>query len=276
MPEGDTIHRLAATLKPKMAGAVITKAFSRRQGDLKRIEGELVEDVRARGKHLFIDVSRGWTLRVHLGIGGRCHTYGNDENWQRVRASAALIMETSKVVVVFFKAPQAKLMRTVHVRAEPTIRALGPDLLGEDYDIERIAKRVRSADQNMALGVALLDQKIAAGIGNVYKSEVMFIERLDPFAKLGDVEDEALRRAYERARALMLANLREGRRSTVAAEHARAGLRFYVYRRTRRPCLVCRTPIKSKRQGEQARTTYFCQRCQIAITPHSYRRAPER
>jgi endonuclease-8 len=133
---------------------------------------------------------------------------------------------------------------------------LGPDLCETDADLDAVVRRARTlVDPSTELGVALLDQRIASGIGNVYKSEACWAERVDPFVTLGVLNDERLHAVFARAASQLRANLGPGRRTTVPGGLA-------VYGRTRRPCRACMTPIRSRRQGEHARTTYWCPTCQ--------------
>lgn len=268
MPEGDSIHRLAKKLSPLLTGEVIRDGFARAQGPLSTAVGERVERVHARGKHLFIELTGGWTLRVHLGIGGRCRQYPSG-GWQGHPWSASLWIKTDAHDVVFHKAPQAMLERTAHVRAVPGIRRLGPDLLAAEIDLDDVVRRARHpALAERAVGELLLDQSIAAGIGNAYKSEIMFLLRLDPWTATQALDDDTVRRAYALARELMQQNLGGGPRITVRPEHRLVpGITKYVYGRTGQACLLCGARVGSQRQGEQARMTYYCPRCQGVSEP---------
>ncbi len=259
MPEGDTLHRLAARLSPKLLGQTVVQARNRAQGELDVIAGATVENVAALGKNLLIDLSGGWSLRVHLGIGGKCDTYPRGQPWRRSSRTATLVLETQAHEVVFFKAPQTKLVRTAHLRATPALVKLGPDLLGRTIDYDAIRERARQpGNAGRALGEVLLDQRIAAGIGNVYKSELLFLRRLHPWAPLSSIDDEQLHGLFKLARELMKKNMRTRWRTT----RFLPGDRHWVYGRTGRACFRCRSRVESGRQGEQARNTYFCPRCQ--------------
>jgi len=259
MPEGDTLHRLAARLSPTLLGKTVTRAQNRAQGELEVIAGATIENIAALGKNLVIDLSGGWSFRVHLGIAGKCDTYPRGRRWRRSARSATLIVRTEAHEVVFFDAPQTKLLRTAHLRAVPGLVKLGPDLLGQRIDYAAILERARQpGNAERPLGEVLLDQRIAAGIGNVYKSELLFLRRLSPWAPLSSLDDAKLLGLFKLARELMKKNMRTRWRTT----RFLPGGRHWVYGRTGRACFRCRTKIESGRQGEQARNTYFCARCQ--------------
>ena len=264
MPEGDTIHRLAKRLTGVLTGQVLTAASGRQQGPLGVVVGERVSAVRAIGKNLIIELSGGWSFRVHLGVAGRCHVYEGRSRGRQPSASTTLVIETAGRQVVFMRAPQGVLLRTAHLRATPALRSLGPDLLAPECDLDEVLRRARSLGAGRAIGELLLDQRVAAGIGNVYRCEVLFMRRLDPWLPSAEVDEVGLREAFALSRELMQRNLDEGARVTVPDEVHRQGRgpRFWVYRRSGRPCLVCGQAIANRRQGEQARSTYHCVRCQ--------------
>ncbi len=263
MPEGDTLHKLAARLQKPLGDATIATARGREQGDLRQPVGERVTTIRAVGKNLLIELTGGWTFRVHLGIGGSCRVFPRSDRERRPGPSVAMVIVTASHEVVFFKAPQARLMRTAHVRADPGLRHLGQDLLGDDVDFDAVLARLRKPHRATSLiGVLLLDQRVAAGIGNVFKCEVLFLTHVDPWATVESLDDDVLVRMYEHARDLMQQSVHNGIRITVPAEIRKRGERNWVYNRRGAPCLRCGTRVDSKRQGDQARMTYWCPGCQ--------------
>ena len=263
MPEGDTIFRTATVLRAALVGRVVTAARAqprpgiRRVPDLSRLVGRRVERVEPRGKHLLIAFEGGATLRTHLRMRGSWHRYRPGETWRRPAAQASVVLETAASVAVCFNAPSVELLSEREVSRHRALTALGPDLLGAEFPADAAVARLRDRD-GVALGEALLDQRAVAGIGNVYKSEVCFLEHLDPWAPVADVTDTALRHALETARRLMRANVRGGARRT----RPEGGL--WVYGRAGRPCRRCGTIVEVRRQGELARLTYWCSRCQAA------------
>jgi endonuclease VIII len=264
MPEGDTLHRTAAGLRPHLLGRRVLAARGRVPGPrLGVLVGAEVTGVDSRGKNLLVRFSNGLELRTHLGMRGTWHRYPPATPWRRPPGRASVVLEVDGSVAVCFDASAAELLE---IRAEalyPPLAGLGPDLLSEDFEpaaaIRRLCDPARS---DRPIAEALLDQRALAGIGNVIKSEALFLERVDPFATVASLDDATLLRLIERARSLLLANLGGGPRVTTTAELARAGRRSWVYGRAGRPCPRCRAPIAVRRHGELPRTTYWCPRCQ--------------
>lgn len=265
MPEGDTIFRTATVLRAALVGRRITAARAqpqpglRRVPDLSRLVGATVASVEPRGKHLLIGFDNGLTLRSHLRMTGSWHRYGPGQRWRRPSFAASAILETADSVAVAFDTPVVELLTDADLRRSRPLNELGPDLLASDFDVEEAMRRLRLRDGEQ-LGNAVLDQRAVAGIGNVYKSEVCFIERLDPWAPVASIGDEELGAALRSARRLLQANVRGGARVTTGSPMRGQGL--WVYGRAGRPCRRCGTRIDVARQGELARLTYWCPRCQ--------------
>jgi len=263
VPEGDTLHKLARRLQEPLGEATITAARGREQGQLRPAVGERVTSIRAVGKNLLIELTGGWTFRVHLGIAGRCDVYDAGTRWRRPASLATMVIATHRHEVVFFKAPQARLLRSAHVRVDRGLRHLGQDLLGEEVDFDAVvARATKPRRAGEPIGVVLLDQRVAAGIGNVFKCELLFLARVDPWATVRSLDEDVLRRLFVQARDLMQQSVDKGMRITVPAELRRRGARNWVYRRTGERCFRCGTTIASRRQGDQARMTYWCPGCQ--------------
>lgn len=266
MPEGDTILRAARTLSRAIAGKELDRlavGSVRDRGPLREIElrpGTRIDAVEARGKHLLLSLSDGRTLHSHMGMTGSWHLYRPGEPW-RVRGRAArAVLETDDAVAVCFTPQTLELLETPAEDAE-RLRRLGPDLSSDDPDVEEAVRRARTLRPGETeIGVALLDQRISAGIGNVYKSETLAARGVDPFAATGTLTDDELRELFETASALLRRNAATLMRSTVPGGLA-------VYGRAGRPCRRCGTAIRSRRQGEHARTTYWCPSCQPARVP---------
>jgi endonuclease VIII len=267
MPEGDTIHRTAEVLRAVLLGRTITAARAqphpglRRVPDLGRLAGTLVTSVEARGKHLLIGLDNGMTLRTHMQMAGSWHRYRPGEPWRRPAREATVVLETPESVAVCFNAPVAELLTDAELGRHRSLAALGRDLLAPDFDAEEALRRLRDR-ADLALGDALLDQRVVAGIGNVYKSEACFVARLDPWAPVASFDHAELETVVRTARDLMRANLRGGPRATTG--HRARGPELWVYSRAGRPCRRCGTLIRSGPQGELLRLTYWCPRCQPA------------
>jgi endonuclease-8 len=267
VPEGDTIFRTAEVLRAALVGRRIIAARAQPQPglrsvpDLSRLIGATVASVEARGKHLLIGFDAGLTLRTHLRMRGSWHRYRPGEAWRRSPRSASVVLETAESVAVAFDTPVAELLTDAGLIRSRALSTLGPDLLARSFDGEEALRRLRERDGE-ALGNALLDQRAVAGIGNVYKSEVAFLEGLDPWAPVAAFDDADLLNALRTARRLLEANTRGGARITTGSRARGQGL--WVYGRAGRPCRRCGTGVQSARQGELARLTYWCPRCQPA------------
>jgi endonuclease VIII len=269
MPEGDTIFRTATVLRAALVGRRITAARAqprpglRRVPDLSVLVGATVDRVEPRGKHLLIGFDNGLTIRSHLRMSGSWHRYRPGEPWRRPAYQATAILETAESVAVAFNTPVLELLRPDELRRSVPLATLGPDLLSARWDPDEALRRLRERDDE-ELGNALLDQRALAGIGNVYKSEVAFLEGLDPWAPVRAFEDGELAAALRTARRLLHANVRGGARVTTASGSPSA--RLWVYGRSGRPCRRCGTRVRHGRQGDLARLTYWCPRCQPSRT----------
>jgi endonuclease VIII len=288
VPEGDSIYRVASLLRPRLEGAVLTDARIRGNALIPGLVGRAVLAVESRGKHLLIKPEQNAGLgdpaigdpaigdpalpapaiRVHLGMRGRWRRFAPGSTWRRPRREASLILATADDVFACFRAKVEVLrgeLGSSPARARSLI-SLGPDLLSEEPDLARIVARARIVP-GRPLHEVLMDQRVAAGIGNVYKSEVLFLVGLDPMTPVEALEESQLRGLYEHAIRLMRANLGPGWRVTRGLEPGESAprpgqARHYVYRRAGRPCFRCRTPIRFGREGGQARSTYWCPSCQ--------------
>ena len=265
MPEGDTIFRTAVVLRSVLVGGTVTAATAqaqpgmRRVPDLDRLVGAAVTSVESRGKQLLIGFDSGLTLRTHLRMSGSWHRYRPGEKWWLPRVQASVILETADAVAVCFNAPTVELLTGRELARHPTLGALGPDLLATDFDADAAQKRLRERS-SLELGEALLDQRAVAGIGNVYKSEVCFIERVSPWRLVSELDDASLTRVLATSRRLLRANAEGGARVTTGG--ARGAGRLWVYGRAGRPCRRCGLLIQARPQGELPRTTYWCPGCQ--------------
>ncbi len=272
MPEGDTIFRAARTLHRALAGHPIVE-FESVLPALNRVDedtplaGRVVERVGAAGKHLLVHLSGGLVLRTHMRMNGSWHIYRRGERWQRPRRDMRIALATEEYVAVAFNVPVAEFIRSRDLPRHEELRRLGPDLLDPGFDAAEALRRLR-ARPAATIASALLNQRVLAGIGNVYKSEVLFACGVHPFAHVRDLSDEALARLIETARSLLLANVAEGspaiprtglRRTT---GRMKPGERLWVYGRARLACRRCATPIAVRADGPDARLTYWCPTCQ--------------
>jgi endonuclease-8 len=244
LPEGDTIHRTAATLQKALAGKVVTRYETMLPKIDAPLRGRTIERVVAVGKHLVIDFSGDLHLRTHMRMNGQWHIYRHGERWWRPRRDMRVVIETEDFVAVGFNLPVAELVTGRELERE--LHALGSDLLGE-FDVADAVRRAREHGGEEIADV-LLNQRVAAGIGNIWKSESLFARGINPFRKVKDVDD--LEKLFLTARSLLKQSA-NGQRP-----------RLNVYSRGGQPCRKCGTAIESRKQGPDARLTYWCPRCQ--------------
>ena len=259
MPEGDTIFRAATRLRPLLEQQPIQEASSSKpQLAAGSLVGQVVTNVESRGKHLLIHFADGRVLNSHMGMTGSWHFYRHGEPWQKPERFAALVLKVPEWVVVCFTPKTLELLTAAALRRHPYLQRLGQDLLAGQVDAAETLRRFRTQDQR-PIGEAIMNQSIVSGIGNVYKSEVLFITHVDPFAPVALVTDDELLKIVEVAQHWMKRNLDGHARRTRLAV---AGKRQWVYGRSGERCFVCGTVIQMRRQGDLGRSTYWCAMCQ--------------
>jgi endonuclease-8 len=262
VPEGDTIHRTAAALRAALIGKPTTAFQAPRLDGIVPAPGSVVERVESHGKHLEIGWDDGCVLHTHMRLSGSWHLYRPGERWRKGSKQMRVVIEVPGFQAVCFSAPVVETYRAGEFSRHPVIGSLGPDLCAEDADIaDCVARMARFCDAELSVGEALLDQRVACGVGNVYKSEVLWACELDPFTPVGALDVEQRTRLIEAAAALLRANVERPTRVTTTGTPE--GLA--VYGRFGKPCPRCTTPIEVLRHGEQARVTYWCPGCQLYI-----------
>jgi endonuclease VIII len=248
MPEGDSLHRAARRLQALVGERVAVETPHPRAASVlaaERLDGRKLEAVEAVGKNLLLSFEGGLVLRSHLRMSGR---------WQVVERGAEkhgkpwLVLSGTEREAVLWNGPVLELTKRGTLR-------LGPDILAEPLDLAGMVANLRREHQGRELGDALLDQRVVAGIGNVWKAESLWRAQLSPWLRLGDVSDHEVEQVLAEASRLMRGALESG-----GAERA-------VYKRTGRPCLRCGTAIRSRGQGDDNRTAYWCTRCQRGEEP---------
>jgi endonuclease-8 len=260
MPEGDTIHKLAGYLRPALQGRELLAGYARTTETVD-LAGSRMDRVYSRGKHLFIELDDDRLLRSHLGMWGSWHVYAPGEPWQKPRRQGSIVLDTGERVFVCFNAMEVEILRRAGVRRRVLEATLGPDLLADHVSYADILLRARrfSADDTPILDV-LLDQRVACGIGNVYKSEILFLDGSHPETPLARVSDERILQIYMLASRLLGRNTRGGPRVTRTANDNAGSL--WVYGRGGKPCLRCDAVIRATRLGRALRSTYWCPGCQ--------------
>lgn len=274
MPEGDTIFRAARTLDRALRGHVVTRFESvyphlTRVHDDQSIVGRTIEGVTARGKHLLMHLSGGLVLRTHMRMSGSWHIYRTGESWQKPRSAMRIVIASCEFVAVAFNVQEAQFVAARRLERDSPVGRLGPDLLAADFDADEALRRL-GARGELEIGEALLNQRVVAGIGNVFKSEVLFLCRVLPFVRVADLDATTLRQVLDMARSLLAANVKStsgqgivthvGRRR--ATRRADPAERLWVYGRRGQPCRTCGRAIEERKHGPDARVTYWCPGCQ--------------
>ena len=248
MPEGDAIHRAARRLQV-LVGQELEVETPHPRAAVKqlapRLDGRRLEGVEAIGKNLLFRFEGGLVLRSHLRMSGRWRVLGRDAP---VFGKPWLVLKGERHAGVLWGGPVLELDRGIALR-------LGPDILAEPPDYETMVERIRRDRGQRELGDALLDQRLVAGIGNIWKVESLWALRISPWRRLAEVSDEELRAVLEEAHRLMRARV-EG-----------VPYRANIYRRKGHMCPRCGTPIRSWPQGDDARMTYWCPTCQRGEEP---------
>jgi endonuclease-8 len=262
MPEGDTILRTARVLDRALTGRTVVRFEAPRLAGRRPEPGATVTGVEARGKHLLIHFDDGLSLHTHMRMTGSWHLYRPGAPWRKSPAGARAVVEVDSAVAVCFSAPVVEILSEPD--RHPALAALGPDLAREGADLDGALARMERLPPTTEVADALLDQRVACGVGNVYKSEVLFACGVDPSTPVAAVSPERRRQLLETASRLLRANLDGWSRTTVTSGTAGApgGGGLAVYGRAGRPCRRCGERVRSRRQGEGARVAYWCPRCQ--------------
>jgi endonuclease-8 len=272
MPEGDTLWRIARSLDAVLAGQTLTGFDSVRiavaaAAEKLRLVGRTIERVESKGKHLLVHFSGGPVLHTHLGMRGSWRLAPARREPPGAGAGtrpwpALVVLHTARAIATCRNAPTVELLARGSV-AHPALSRLGPDLLSTDFDASAARRRLRARGE-LPIGVAVMDQTCLAGIGNVYKSEVLFACSVSPLARVSQLDDATLDRLVAAARQMLRRNRGPGLRRTTTPLAAE---RHAVYRRSGQPCPKCGATIQRIVQGERVRSTYFCPVCQPAPRP---------
>lgn len=264
MPEGDTVWLAGRRLSEALAGHTLVRGQLRvPRYSAVALDGRQVLDVASRGKHLLMRLSEGQTLHTHFRMDGSWHLYRRGERWRggptwQVRA----VLSTASVDAVGYRLPVVELIATADEHT--VVGHLGPDLLGEDVDVDEAAARL-VAEPSRPLGEALLDQRVMAGLGNLYRTELCFLLARTPWTPVADVADP--RHVVELGRRLLMAN--RDRYTQVTTGQTAPGRRHWVFER--RTCLRCGGSVSTAMQGSpgRERITYWCPRCQHGPAPQT-------
>lgn len=276
MSEGDTIHHAARRIDAALGGRVpdeILTPHPRHGADrwAERLAGRTVRGAGARGKHLLIGFEGGLTLHSHLRMTGTWGVYERGRPWHRASHKAWLVIRVGEWEVVQFDGPVLELVSDLRLSSDRRLAGLGPDVFGESFDPALFLRRLRRDDPSRPIGDVLLDQRILAGLGNVWKSEACFAVALDPWRPVGEVSDaEALAvvgfvREYigRPAREGADPHVGAGAQGSAAAHKGLVPRPRAVYKRAGQPCLRCGSTIRVRGQGDNNRITFWCPGCQF-------------
>jgi endonuclease-8 len=248
MPEGDTIERIAQRLQPLVGAVPEITTPSARTAALRipsRLAGQPLAQVEARGKHLLITFGNGLVIHIHLRMTGRFRIAPDSRPLQVAEHRVWLELRGAGLRAALLDGPVLELLTPAQLALHPSLRRLGGDVLDDGFDATAAVRRLRSRDPATAVGSALLDQRALAGIGNVWRSEVLHAVGIAPARELRTLDDAALHRI-----------------ATTAATLMRGPRPLAVYKRTGRPCPSCGTPITSGIVGDDGRRSYWCPACQ--------------
>jgi endonuclease-8 len=278
VPEGDSVWRAAAQLHAALAGQqLLSSDFRVPRFATLQLGGWTVNEVVARGKHLLMRLQGPadrtpaqqdrLTIHSHLKMEGTWQVYPPGGRWRKPGFTARCVLRTAAADAVGFSLGILEVVRTAD--EDSVVGHLGPDLLGSDWDLAEAELRIRAAP-DVPIGVALLDQRNLAGIGNIYRCEACFLSGVHPAAPVSTVAE--LPALITHAKVLMEANLSPGRRTTVLnAQGVPVGRTpgrpgYWVYRREHQPCLRCGTPVRrgvlANGAGSEERDIYYCPVCQ--------------
>lgn len=249
MPEGDSIWRAAVKIRPVIDGRVLTSVWCRWPRIVEGLEGRTVDRIETIGKHLLIHVGTD-ILRIHLKMTGSWSVY---DSQPAISGAHGLMLATRAGAVVCSHVPDVERCDARSIANHTILSRLGPDVIVDGFDPEVAVSRTTPT---MLAGEVLLDQNVACGIGNIYRCEVLFLEKVAPTTTLAEIEKPV--RLWIRAARLMRANLRPGRRNTTGQmrpEH-------WVYGRHGKPCIRCGSAIQAERGGDRERIAWWCPYCQ--------------
>lgn len=278
MPEGDAIFRAARALQKAIGGKVVT-AFDTGMAKLAKVNddapivGRIVEKVEARGKWCLMFFSGDLILVTHMLMSGSWHIYKTGEKWWQTRNHMRVVVTCGSYQAVAFNVPIAEFHTAKSLERSIQVPKLGPDVLADEFSIEAGVEALRKralTDPADEVAVVLLNQRVLAGLGNVYKSEVAFAAGVNPFRPMHTITDREMVAIIETSHKYMKANVLDGcgdRIVTYAGNRRTThsmydGDRLWVYGRQGQECRRCGANIMRRKQGEQARSTYWCPTCQ--------------
>ncbi len=283
MPEGDTIFRAARALAKVLTGKHVTKfdtgyAHLATVNDDRPVVGRVIEKVEASGKWCLMHFSGDLILVTHMLMSGSWHIYKTGERWWSPKKAMRVLVEVEGWQAVAFNVPVAEFHTADTLARKSSVPKLGPDILSGDYTPESGVDSLRARAQSHPddeIANVLLNQRVLAGLGNVYKSEVAFAARVHPFRAMSTITEAEMLQMADVSQRYMKANILDGsgdgiitysgsRRTT---NNANEKNRLWVYGRRGLECRRCGGTVEYRKQGPGARSTYWCPDCQPWIGP---------
>jgi endonuclease-8 len=275
MPEGDTIFRTARALTHALVGRPISGFRSNypllmRFHDDTPLTGQHVDRVESRGKWVLIFFSGGGILVTHMLMSGSWHIYRPGEPWRKPASHMRIVLENSACQAIGFRVPVAHMHTFQSLARDRRIPEPATDVLNSEFNAEAVAQRLLACAHE-EIGAVLLHQKVFAGVGNVYKSEVCFVTGINPFCRVAALSPDQVYTLVHSARRLVAANVQEDSGQiivTYRGRHRRTthqsnpGESLWVYSRNGEPCRRCGDRIRRRTQGRDARVTFWCAQCQ--------------
>jgi endonuclease-8 len=273
MPEGDSLYRFAARLRRALEGKEVLAAASHGPGPVPRVArivGAICTGVRSQGKNIVMTFDNGLALRGHLRMYGTWHIYEPGQAWSRPEREARLVLEVPGAVVVNFSAPVIEMLEIRALEAHQPLAGLGPDLLDDEFDAGEALRRLRQRG-DLTIGDAIMDQRVMAGVGNIWKHETLFRCGLHPWRLVRELDDATLEGLIDTARHLLRASVGKPNKFNLSRRP-----QMYAYMRAGRPCRRCSTIVRSAPQGGDIRQTAWCPRCQPEVEGQAVRPVPRR
>lgn len=262
MAEGPTVARWADQLQVMVGEVLVAVQSSPRWRErAQSLVGERISQVRSHGKNLLIHISDHTVIRCHAMMYGSWQIGESGMVLTKPEGRVRLRLRTPEHEAVFFSGPVVEFLTPQEALTHPKLATLGPDILAPLFDRKEAWRRLQQRPE-LSIAEALLDQTIVAGIGNIWKSEGLYLAGLDPRRKVGEMRREEIERLWDIMVPLMQESRQTGRITTVPAEQRGPGLWRWVYGRTRRACMHCEGTVEMIVQGAGRRRTYFCPACQ--------------
>ncbi|MDA8196783.1 MAG: hypothetical protein M0019_06195 [Actinomycetota bacterium] len=266
MPEGDTIFRISQNLGRHLIQKRVAKSYLRPiPYSEELLVGKVIEDVTSIGKNLFIVFEDDRILRAHSKMFGSWHLYSPGVRWKRSARHAVCVIETGDVVAVAFDVPLLQLGLGVERTLGSFRSELGSDLIRDELEVETAFMKLRQFSGDVSIGEALLDQRIVAGIGNIYRCETLFKVRMSPYRPAKDVAIEELAEMLEVARSDLKFNATQNANVKRVFDSDIEGT--FVYGRSGLPCRICTNAVRRRTLGSPneriPRPIFYCPNCQV-------------